>query len=86
MVDTIRPPNTWSRVTSPTPVKKIDRRRDRQDEEKFQEHLAKKNASADQDETDRPDGETQEAAGKKDAEKTDSGAAKKSGKRIDIII
>ena len=88
MVDTIQPRSTWPRVTSPVPVKKIDRRRDQQDGKKFQEHLAEKDASADQDETDKPDPATQ-AGGASEAKKgknADAIAPTEQGKKIDIIV
>ncbi len=86
MVDTIQPRSTWPRVTSPTPVKKIERRRDQQDEEKFQEHLAKKDASTDHDENDKPDSPVESTSDKKKVENADAGGPAKQGKRIDIVV
>jgi hypothetical protein len=86
MVDKIQPRSTWPRVTSTVPVKKIDRRRDQQDDKKFQEHLAEKDASADSDEKDKPDPATGDTSAAKKGKNTDAVAPAKQGKRIDIIV
>jgi len=86
MVEKIQPRNTWSRVTSPSPVKKIDRRRDQQERRKFQKHLAEKDASAGDNEDNEPESKAAGSTGAKEPDKTDPGAATKPGKRIDIIV
>ena len=88
MVDTIRSRSTWPRVTSPAPVKRIERRRDQQDEKKFKEHLAEKDASTDHDENDKPDSATKGdgTSETKKAKNTDAEAPAKQGKRIDIVV
>ena len=85
MVDKIQPRNTWSRVASSSPVKKIDRRRDQQEEKKFREHLARKDASEDRKENTESDAQAIDAAATK-KKSSDSGSSVKPRKRIDIII
>ena len=86
MVETIQPRNTWTRVTSSSPVKKIRRRRDRQEEKKFQKHLAGKEPKADQEEAGESGSNATAETTATGKEKAKSGSSDKPGKRIDIVI
>ncbi len=86
MVDTVRPPNNWPRVTSPAPVKKIGRRKEQQEGKKFREHLAGKQQSADQNEAAEPEASEAESPDTDSQGKTVKKPVKKPAKKIDIVI
>ena len=86
MVENIKPRNTWSRVSSSPPVKKIDRRRDHHPGKKFREHLSEKQASAGQKENAEADPQAVESTTVAEKENTPADSPVKPKKRIDIII
>ena len=86
MVETIQPRNTWTRVTSSTPVKKIRRRRDQQEDKEFQKHLAGKDTPSDHEETGDSDPNTTDTTPAPEKKKKEAGSSVKTGKRIDIVI
>ena len=86
MVDTIRPRNTWNRVSSPAPVKKIRRRREQQEQKQFQKHLTGKDTPSDREDNGEPEPHPEEKSGVTDKKNVESGSSAKPGKRIDIVI
>lgn len=94
MVDTVRPPNNWPRVTSTAPVKKIGRRKEQQEGKKFREQLAGKHKSAGQDEAADSDRRPADDPAATEAEGPETGSqgkpvkkpVKKPLKKIDIVI
>jgi len=86
MVENIKSRNTWSRVSSSPPVKKIDRRRDQHPGKKFREHLSEKHGSAGQKENAEADPQAVESTTIAQKENATPGSPVKPKKRIDIII
>lgn len=94
MVDRIRTRNLWGRMTAPSRVKRVKRRKEDTSSKQFQEQLDERKGKGRQDDRSSTPSSAEEASRPKEAasskeNKTDSGKptpAKKTGGKVDIHI
>ena len=94
MVDRIRTRNLWGRITAPSRVKRVKRRKEDESYKQFQEQLDERKDKGRQDDRSSIPSSTEEASrpretASSDENKTESGKskhAKKTGGNVDIHI